>query len=411
MRGYLRAGAPSSKVAGMGKRHAIATLVACLAIFGAAASARADFASCLSALRGQALAHGITSATFSNYAAGLKPNDAPKFLGAQPEFNIPVWDYLGGLVDQQRVSDGVAQMKAHAHALATAEERFGVDRFVVAAVWGVESDYGRDFGKRPVVASLASLSCVASRRQAYFRKEFVAALRLLQERQVRPDRFYGSWAGAFGNTQFMPTTFFQSAVDMDGDGRADIIDSPADALGSTANFLRQHGWKPGLPWGFEVRLPTGYKGPSGRRAKRTMAFWTAHGLRKAYGSGLGAGAAALLLPAGRAGPAFLVTRNFEALYSYNEAESYALAIGLLSNRLRGLPPLAAPWPGGERGLSRIERREMQALLTKRGYDIGEADGVLGAKSRAAMADAQRKMGMTPNGWATPQLLKALEASQ
>lgn len=393
-----------------GKRRVLVAALACVAIPGPAARAQADFAACLNDLRSQALAHGVTSATFSAYAAGLQPNDAPKFLEAQPEFNIPIWDYLGALVDDQRVSDGRANMRAYPNALARAEERFGVDRFVIAAVWGVESDYGRDFGKRPVLASLASLSCAETPRRDYFRTEFIAALRILQTGQIRPEHFYGSWAGAFGHTQFMPTTFFKSAVDMEGDGRADIVDSAPDALGSTANYLRQHGWKPGLTWGFEVRAPAAYKGPTGRHAKHPMAFWAAHGLTKINGSALGAGEAGLLLPAGPGGPAFLVTRNFDALYSYNEAESYALAIGLLSDRLRGRPPVAAPWPGGERGLSRLERREMQTLLKERGYDVGNSDGVLGVKSRAAMADAQRKMGMNANGWASAQFLMALRRS-
>jgi len=375
-------------------------LVAALAAAGSLAitsPARADFATCLNGLRSEALAHGITDASFAAFALNLQPNDAPKFLGAQPEFDIPVWDYLGGLVDDQRVSEGLAQMRLHSRALSLAQQRFGVDRFIIAALWGVESDYGRKFGKRPVLASLASLSCAAGRRRSYFRTEFIAALRILQNGQVRPDRFYGSWAGAFGITQFMPTTFFRSAVDMDGDGRADIVDSTADALGSTANYLRQHGWRPGEPWGFEVRLPRAYKGPVGMRTRRTMAFWRSHGLRRVNGAALGMGVAALILPAGRAGPAFLVTPNFDALVSYNEAQSYGLAIGLLADRLRGGPPLRTPWPNGERGLSRIERRELQTLLKECGYQVGRIDGVLGAKSRAAMADIQVKLKMAPNG--------------
>jgi transglycosylase-like protein with SLT domain/putative peptidoglycan binding protein len=217
----------------------------------------------------------------------------------------------------------------------------------------------------------------------------------------------GSWAGAFGHTQFMPSTFLRTAVDMEGNGHPDIVDSVPDALGSTANYLRKSGWVPGLPWGFEVKLPPHYAGPSGRKNRHPMAFWRGRGIIRTDGESLGSGAAALLLPAGPSGPAFLVTRNFDAIFAYNAAEAYALAIGHLSDRLRGGGPLVTPWPTDDPGLSRAERRELQMLLQAKGYDIGNTDGVMGTKTRQGIADYQSRLGMERNGRASAHVLQAL----
>jgi lytic murein transglycosylase len=339
----------------------------------------------------------------------LEPNpDLLAFESAQPEFKTPIWDYLAGLVDDERVADGRAQMHQWAHALSIAESRYGVDAAVITAVWGVESNFGQAFGTRPIVQSLATLSC-EGRRQAYFRGEFVAALKILDAGDVDPSKFAGSWAGAFGHTQFMPSTFLRIAVDLDGDGRRDLIGSVPDALGSTANYLHKSGWVTGMPWGFEVRLPANYSGPSGRTRKESMSAWAARGITRIDGSHLGDGAAALLLPAGPEGPAFLVTRNFDAIYSYNAAESYALAISLLADRLKGLPGLQTAWPTNDPGLSRAQRRELQSLLIRRGYDLdGKMDGVIGNKTRAAIIDFQTKAGLTPHGRASASVLAALQ---
>ncbi|MBI3274384.1 MAG: lytic murein transglycosylase, partial [Methylocystis sp.] len=328
------------------------------------------------------------------------------FIGQQPEFVTPIWDYLAGLVDDERVEEGRAMLHAYANALQAAERRFGVDPATVVAVWGVESDFGKNFGKRPVVQSLATLACQAPRRNDYFRGEFIAAMKILQSGDIAPQEFVGSWAGAFGHTQFMPSTFLATAVDLDGDGRRNIASSAVDALGSTANYLRKSGWRHGLRWGFEVRLPEGYAGPSGRTNRQPMSAWAARGITRLDGASLGEGSAALLLPAGRHGPAFLVTRNFDAIYAYNAAESYALAISVLSDRLRGLPGIRTPWPTDDPGLSRAERRELQALLARRGYDVGEPDGVIGAKTKEAIADFQGRAGLARNGRASKKTLDA-----
>jgi Transglycosylase SLT domain/Putative peptidoglycan binding domain len=225
---------------------------------------------------------------------------------------------------------------------------------------------------------------------------------------VPPD-FSGSWAGAFGQTQFMPSTYLRLAVDLDNDGRRDLINSVPDALGSTANYLHKSGWTPGIPWGFEVRVPQGYSGPSGRKMKQPMSFWAAHGITHVDGSALnGSAPAGLILPAGSTGPAFLVTRNYDAIFAYNASESYALAVALLSDRLSGRGGIVTPWPTEDRGLSRVERREMQTLLMRRGYDLdGKADGVLGRKTLAAIADFQTRSGRRRDGRASLSVLTAL----
>jgi lytic murein transglycosylase len=376
-------------------------------LLAASTAARADFTSCAAGLRNEAARQGVPGAILDAAFGRLQPDmKVLEFQKQQPEFKTPVWDYLASLVDEERVSDGNARMAQYASALATAEERYGVSRYVIAAIWGVESDFGRSMGKRPLVQSLSTLACLGERPD-YFRGELMAALKILARGDVAADRLEGSWAGAFGQTQFMPSTFLRLAVDLDGDGRRDIVDSPPDALGSTANFLRKSGWRPGLAWGFEVRLPAGYAGPSGRHNKAPMAAWAARGVTRFDGRPLGEGEAGLLAPAGLAGPTFLVTSNFEAIYSYNASESYALAIGHLADRLAGGGPLATPWPTDDPGLSRAERRELQRLLISRGYDVGEPDGAIGKKTRDAIADFESKNGLDRNGRPSARVLAAL----
>ncbi|HEY8008137.1 MAG TPA: lytic murein transglycosylase [Methylocella sp.] len=380
-----------------------------LALAATQASAE-SFSDCLAGLRGPAQASGVEAATFDKVTRGLTPNpDVLAMSQVQPEFKTPIWDYLAGLVDDERVRDGQAMMARYGQALALAQSRFGVDPATVTAVWGVESDFGRSFGTRPVVQSLATLACSSHRRANYFRGELFAALKIIQHGDIDPAQFNGSWAGAFGHTQFMPSTFLATAVDLDGDGRKDLINSAPDAVGSTANYLRKGGWVSGLEWGFEVRLPEHYAGPSGRTHKEPMAAWAGRGVTRVNGEHLpGGGSAGLLLPAGPSGPAFLVTRNFDAIYSYNAAESYALAIALLSDRLRGRHGLVTAWPTNDSGLSRADRREMQTLLMRRGYDLdGKADGVIGTKTKEAITDFQAKSGLHQDGRACVSVLTAL----
>ncbi|WP_294539271.1 lytic murein transglycosylase [uncultured Rhodoblastus sp.] len=371
--------------------------------------AHADFDSCKEQIKAQAAAQGISAATLARALDGLQPNDALSFIGVQPEFSTPIWDYLSGLVDDERVIDGKQRFAEYRQAAMAAQNRFGVDAAAVVAVWGVESDFGNSFGSRPVIQSLTTLACIPNRRSDYFRHELMSALKIVDRGDVKLEDFKGSWAGAFGNTQFMPSTFLSLAVDMDGDGRRDVVGSVPDALGSTANFLRKAGWVSGLPWGFEVKLQANYRGPSGRGGKQDLSVWAGRGLTRIDGSPLsGSGAYGLLLPAGPQGPAFLVSRNFDAFYSYNAAESYALAIGVLSDRLKGGPGIVTPWPTDDPGLTRAERREVQARLEQRGYDVGgKHDGVMGTKTREAIAAYEQKNGLKRDGRAGKKLLAAL----
>ncbi|WP_258129009.1 lytic murein transglycosylase [Achromobacter anxifer] len=379
-----------------------------------AASAADAFAACLAQLRAPATKAGVSGATFDTHTAGLAPDMAViGLLDAQPEFKTPIWDYMAGLVDDERVADGQAGMARWQSDLERAASRYGVDPATIAAVWGVESNYGRTLGGRPLLTSLSTLSCFG-RRQAYFRGEFFSTLKIIQDEHIAPERLVGSWAGAFGQTQFMPSTYLRLAVDFDGDGRRDLVDSVPDALASTANFLKRAGWNSALHWGYEVRLPAGLDtSGAGRKNKRPMSCWAGRGVTRADGQPLPAGdtPAGLLLPAGRGGPAFLVTRNFDALYSYNAAESYALAIAHLSDRLRGGGPLAQAWPTDDPGLSRAQRRELQRLLIARGYEVGEPDGMIGTRTRQALQSAQRELGLPPDGRAGLKSLQALQAAK
>ena len=382
----------------------------------AAASPAASFDGCLAELRKVAAGKGITAQTFDAALAGFEPDpDVLKAFDDQPEFTIPIWDYLAGLVDDERIADGRALMQKWAAVLADAEQKFGVDRHVIAAVWGVESDFGRIMGKRPLLRSLTTLSC-AGRRQAFFRGELLATLRIVQGGDIPTASLVGSWAGAFGQTQFMPSTWERLAVDFDGDGRRDIVASVPDALGSAANYLKRAGWVTGQPWGIEVRVPAGYGGPFGRRTRQSLAQWSEAGIRHLDGNPLGAAGTpalpatgALLLPSGIKGPAFLVFRNFDAIFSYNAAESYALAIAHLADRLRGAGPFVTAWPTDDPPLGRAQRREVQQRLLDLGYDIGSADGVIGAKTRAAISTFQATAGLTANGRAGQRVLQALRA--
>ena len=391
------------------KRSLWLGLVVVAALSAFAPSARADFASCVGSLRAAAAHSGISAKTLDVAFNGLEPDAKVLDLQKQqPEFKTPIWDYVDGLDDDQRVADGKAAMAREGRALARAEEQYGVSRTMLAAIWGVESNFGQEMGKRPLVQSLTTLACLGD-RASYFRSELMATLKIIDHGDVPPEKLNGSWAGAFGQTQFMPSTFLRLAVDFEGDGRRDIVDSAPDALASTANYLRKSGWRPGLPWGFEVKLPDGYSGPSGRKARQSMSFWASHGLTRIDGRSLGEGDAALLLPAGRDGPAFLVTRNFDVVYSYNAAESYTLAACVLADRLSGGRGIVTPWPTDDPLLSRDGRKELQALLQRRGYDIGgDPDGHVGTKSKAAIADFEQRAGLEVNGRASVKVLEALK---
>lgn len=368
----------------------------------------ASFRTCLAGLRGEAAAKGIKAATFKRAMKGVEPDrGVVEAMDAQPEFQVPVWDYMAGLVDERRITDGRAEVAKWAAVLQQAEERFGVDRHVLVAVWGVETNYGRQMGKRALVRSLATASCFG-RRQPFFRGELIETLRIVQSGEIGLEALKGSWAGAFGHTQFMPSTFQQLAIDFDADGRRDIVGSIPDALGSTANYLQRAGWEKGVRWGYEVDIPPSYAGLSGRRKRQSLNEWGRHGVRNLDGTPLlGEARYALLMPAGTRGPAFLVSKNFDAVVSYNASEAYALAIVHLADRIAGAGALQASWPTDDPGLSRAQRRELQALLIKRGFEIGEPDGMVGSRTIEAVKAFQESSGMPVDGYAGLKVLEAL----
>lgn len=392
-------------------RRACALLLALFALPTGAIGAE-PFSQCLAQLRTRAAGEGVAPAAFDRYTRDLAPDASVlELLDAQPEFTTLIWDYLAALVDARRIAQGQEMLARHAAVLAQVEAAYGVDRHTVVAVWGVESDYGQITGTRPLLTSLATLSC-AGRRQAFFRGELMALLKLFEAGDLQPEGLTGSWAGAFGQTQFMPSTYATVAVDFDGDGRRDLVSSVPDALASTANYLRRAGWKHGEDWGMEVRIPATLDAAlAGRTRPRPISDWRARGLTRVDGAPLPAGDAsvALLLPAGKAGPAWLVRRNYRAIHSYNAAESYALAIALLSDRLRGLPAQAVAWPTDDPGLDRDQRQRLQQLLLARGHDIGQADGLIGTRTRRAIVVEQTRLGLRPaDGRAGHKILRALE---
>lgn len=405
----------------MHARHLFTALALTLAAGHSAAqqalpAADAAFSTCIGALQPQATAQGISAGGFQRLTSGLAPDPSVlPLLDSQPEFTTPIWDYLAALVDAQRVDDGQAMLAQHRDLLQRVSAQYGVDTATIVAVWGVESDYGRVFGKRPLLQSLATLSC-AGRRQPFFRSELLALMKLIDQGDLRAEGLTGSWAGAFGHTQFMPSTYARIAVDGDGDGRRDLVASIPDALASTANYLKRAGWRTGEPWGMEVKVPPGFNAAlAGRTQRKPLAEWRALGVAPMDGgalapAGLAADArAALLLPAGREGPALLVFRNYDAIYSYNAAESYALAIATLADRLRGGPGLRTPWPTDDPGLGRRERRQLQERLVARGHDIGAVDGMIGTASRRAIQAEQVRLGWSiQDGRAGRRILQALQ---
>ena len=371
------------------------------------------FQNCLANLKSQAISKGVSAATYDRYTQNLTPDySVIEKLNYQPEFSTPIWDYLSGLVDEERVQLGRQKLQQHRSVLDRVAARYGVPAETIVAVWGVESNFGDIAGKYLLLQSLGTLSC-EGRRQGYFRGEFFTTLKLLQRGDVREDQLKGSWAGAFGHTQFMPSTYDELAVDFDGDGRRDLVSSIPDALASTANFLNKRGWQNGQPWGFEVKIPENMSilGES-RKNKKALSAWMSRGVVRADGSPLIQGSlseysqAGLMAPAGQNGPIFLVFKNFDAIYSYNAAESYALAIAHLSDRLQGQGGFKQTWPTADAGTSRAERREIQQFLLNRGYDIGEVDGLIGDKSRQAIRQEQSRLGLSPTGRAGQQILKA-----
>ncbi|MHC6223832.1 lytic murein transglycosylase [Pseudomonas sp. X10] len=370
------------------------------------------FAQWQAGFRQQALQAGISASTFDRAFLGVTPDmDVIKADRSQPEFTRPVWEYLEGALSPLRVRRGKALLEQNAELLSRIEQRYGVDRHVLVSVWGMESNFGQFQGNKSVIRSLATLA-YEGRRPAFAQSQLLAALEILQNGDIQPDAMRGSWAGAMGQTQFIPTTYNTHAVDFDGDGRRDIWNSTADALASTAHYLQSSGWKKGEPWGFEVQLEPGFDFWLADGVQRKpVSEWLQLGLKLPTGTRLPAGSnqlsAALLLPAGARGPAFLVLDNFRAILKYNNSSSYALAVSLLGDRFYGWGYIAGAWPKDDLPLSRSERIELQNLLNASGHDAGSADGIIGANTRKAIRNAQQALGWPADGYPTHKLLDSL----
>jgi membrane-bound lytic murein transglycosylase B len=373
-------------------------------------TAAANFPNCVAGLWPDAERRGISRATFEQATRDLTPDlRIMDLLDQQPEFTKAFWDYLDILVTDARIQRGRELLQQYKPVFDAVEKSTGVDRHIVAAIWGVESNYSTMGGDRSVVRSTATLACVG-RRQAYFRDEFLAALEILEHHDMPAEDLKGSWAGAFGPTQFMPSSFKRYAVDFDGDGHRDVVNSVPDMIASTANNLKLDGWVRGQTWGYEAVLPPNFNFMLADRAKSmTVADWQKLGITRAGGKPFPrlADKAYLLVPAGARGPAFLMLQNFRVIMKYNPAEAYALAIGYLADRFRGEPPFVQPWPRDERVLSLAERYELQQHLASRGFDVGAPDGLLGSKSRSAIMQFQASVGLPSDGFASAAVLDRL----
>jgi len=374
-------------------------------------SGAAAFQQFIDDMRSKARKKGISAQIYKQATRGLKADPkVTKLAGNQPEFNTQIWKYIKTRVSSKRITTGRKMKARHASTLAAISKRYGVDRHVLLAIWGMESNYGSYKGNMNIIRSLATIG-YQGRRAKFGARQFLAALDILQKGDIPVGKFTGSWAGAMGHTQFIPTTYNSFAVDWTGDGKRDIWNSVSDALASTANYLNKSGWKPTRPWGWEVRLPKGFNyaniGPSG---KRTTKQWKALGVKPARARRFGTDdeIARLILPAGAKGPAFLITENFKAILAYNASVSYALAVAHLADRIAGKKPFRGKWPVGDKPLSSKQRHELQILLTSKGFDTGGITGRFGRNTSAAIRSYQRKAGLVPDGYANLHLLNHLK---
>jgi membrane-bound lytic murein transglycosylase B len=399
-----------------GCRCLLALTMLALTMLGTAAEAAQTPAQWVNSFWPTARAAGVSRPVFDAALGNFTPDpEVLKKAATQAEFNTPVWYYMDMMVSDDRIVQGKAALAQYSDSLARLEAQYGVDRYTIVAVWGIESHYGSVFDNpklfKGTIRSLATLAYSGGRLGKFGREQLVAALRILQRGDVSARGMIGSWAGAMGQTQFIPTTYNAYAVDFDHDGHRNIWTSPVDALASTANYLRASGWQAGRTWGYEVILPKSFNARKG--GARSLGEWDKLGVDRAGGKTYprAGDKASLFRPAGAKGPSFLVMANFRVIMRYNSSTSYALAVGHLADRLRGGDTFATAWPAHEPPLSLADGQKLQQLLTARGYYSGDIDGNLGSGTRQAIRDYQLAIGVTPDGIGTRRLLQLLEAKR
>ncbi|WP_243611684.1 lytic murein transglycosylase [Shimia aestuarii] len=374
----------------------------------------AGFDRWIKSFRSRALASGVRASVFDQAFRGVRYNSSIiKKDRNQSEFTKTIWDYLASAASDTRIRNGKDALRRHNRTLEAIERRYGVDKEVVTAVWGLESAYGTFRGDIPTIEALATLA-YDGRRGKFFEAQLLAALKIIQNGDIPAHRMTGSWAGAMGHTQFIPTSYESFAVDFTGDGRRDIwSDDPTDALASTAAYLAKSGWQRGKPWGVEVRLPAGFNYTlANRKILKSPAQWAALGVTDMNGRAVpnSNGQGSILLPAGGNGAAFMIFSNFSAIEKYNTADAYVIGVGHLSDRIKGGPPIRGKWPHGDRALTFSERKELQRRLTRAGFDTQKIDGKIGPLTINAVRAFQEAKGLTPDGYASLTLLQQLRRS-
>ena len=383
-------------------------LLAFILALGSLPAAAEPFTNFERALWPDAQAKGVSRATFDSAIRGVTPD--PRVIAAtkrQPEYGKPVGDYVNALVGNGRIARGRQKAREWAKIFDAAERKFGVERWVLLALWGMETDYGAAKDRWDVFRSLATLAFVKY-RDPYFRNELIVAMRIMQDHHIARDKMVSSWAGAMGQTQFMPSNFVDYAIDFSGDGRADIWGNVPDVIGSTANYLHKGQWVHGLPWGFEVTVPAGF---DMMQSRGSFVDWEKRGVRRADGKPFPArGDGILFFPAGARGPAFIATSNYAVLKEYNNSDAYAIAVGHLADRLAGAGPIRAAWPADDRPLSRDARIALQKKLAALGYKVSDFEGHIDFDLRDSIRSEQKKLGLVPDGNPTTPFLAKLGVS-
>ena len=373
------------------------------------AYAQTDFSQCLARLERTALDSGVSARTVQSVLPNVEPRESViESDRNQPEFLATFADYLGRRATNERISQGRALYAEHRSLLEELTRQYGVPGHYIVSFWGLETNYGRYLGNVPVFDSLSALACDA-RRSEFFTEQFVNALQIVDRGDVEPDVMRGSWAGAMGQTQFMPSSYLRYAVDGDGDGRVDLWNSTPDALTSAANFLRSIGWQGGFRWGREVLLPNSFDyALAGRDERRDLREWRDFGVTDVGGRLIPDldMQGAIVVPAGQRGPAFIIYDNFDVIMRWNRSEYFALTVGHLADRIAGAGPLANP-PVEDEPISRDDVVRVQEYLVENGYDGGSADGIFGSRSRAALRALQRDLGLVPDGFLSQELLRAI----